>query len=140
MLKKLIICLLLIVLLALVRANEPIFYDPFLWYFTGEYQQEPFPEINGVKLFFSQLLRYTINTIISLSIIYIIFNNKEYVRFATALYIIFFILLIISFYLIYYFSDNTHAFILFYIRRFIAHPLLLLLFIPAFYIQKNSKE
>lgn len=140
MIKRLIICFLLVILLVLIRANEHLFYDPFLWYFYGEYQNHPFPEANNLKLFFSLLLRYTINTIISISILYTLFKNKDYIRFASILYLFFFIILIISFYLIYHFSDNTHAFILFYIRRFLAHPLLLLLFIPAFYIQNNSKQ
>ena len=68
------------------------------------------------------LLRSYDNSIISISIIYIIFRDKEMIRFTTILYFIFFIILIILFYIILKYFGNSHKMILFYVRRFLIQP------------------
>lgn len=127
-------------LLAGIRAFEnQLFYDPFLVYFETNYKELPLPEFNSIQLFFGLLFRYFLNTIISLGIIYVIFKEIELVKFASVLYVVFFLVLIIAFYCVIYFYGNQNNLMLFYIRRFLIQPILLLLFVPGFYYQKINK-
>ncbi|WP_409417337.1 exosortase F system-associated membrane protein [Flavobacterium sp. PS2] len=127
-------------LLAGIRAYEnQLFYDPFLVYFERDYKELPLPQFNSIQLFLGLLFRYFLNTIISLGIIYVIFRETELVKFASVLYVLFFLILIIAFYCIIYFYGNHNNLILFYVRRFLIQPILILLFIPGFYYQKINK-
>ncbi|KIC00874.1 membrane protein [Flavobacterium sp. JRM] len=127
-------------LLVGIRAYEnQLFYDPFLVYFERDYKELPLPEFNSIQLFLGLLFRYFLNTIISLGIIYVIFRETELVKFASVLYVLFFLILVIAFYCIIYFYGNHNNLILFYIRRFLIQPILILLFIPGFYYQKINK-
>lgn len=132
--------ILLVALLGLVRAFESqLFYDPLLEFFKGEYSSLPLPEMNGLYLFFGILFRYAINSILSILIIYVIFNDKEIVVFSSLLYLVFFIVLILVFFGMLYGAASPNYLLLFYLRRFLIQPILLVLFIPAFYYQKLNE-
>ena len=128
-----------VVLLALIRAYEDnLFYDPFLDYFKSDYQNLPIPQTNKIQLFFGLFWRYFLNTIISLAIIYILFKDVDAVKFASVLYFIFFVILIGAFFFIVTNNDEVNKMSLFYVRRFLIQPIFLLLFVPAFYFQKQK--
>jgi len=136
---KILLVTLLVILLALIRAYEDIlFYDPFLNYFKVDYQNLPLPEIESSSLFFGLLFRYFLNAIISLAIIYVLFKDIEGVKFASVLYALFFIILVVAFFFILSCFSEPSKMALFYIRRFLIQPILLLLFLPAFYFQKQN--
>ena len=136
---KIIQLIFLVGILVLVRVFEnELFYDPFLNYFK-EKNTSVYPEIEFFNLFLSLFLRYFINTIISLAILYVIFKDLSLIKFSSILYLLFFVLLMISFYIILNFLDERQKMTLFYIRRFIIQPIFILLFIPAFYFQKKSE-
>ena len=137
---KIIQIIFLIGLLVLVRAFENnLFYDPFLNYFKEE-STSIYPETEPFIFFLSLVLRYFINSIISLVILYVTFKDLNLIRFSSILYVLFFLVLIISFYVTLNFFDESHKMVLFYIRRFIIQPIFILLFIPAFYFQKKSEK
>lgn len=130
----------LLLLLVSIRAFEQtLFYDPFLLYFKQEFYTTPFPSINPIKLFFSLGFRYYLNSIISLLLIYILFKDSKIVKFSIFLYSMLGIFLMVSFFFVLTFFGKESMMTLFYIRRFIIQPILLILFIPAFYYQKISK-
>lgn len=130
----------IILLLVAVRAFEnTVFYDPFIEYFKREFNLLALPEINKIKLFFSLGFRYYINSMLSIVLLYLLFKDNKTIKFSIFLYSVFGILLFVSFFFVLQFFANEHKMILFYIRRFIIHPILLLLFIPAFYYQKKVK-
>lgn len=132
------ICLLLF---AAIRSYEDaLFYDPFLLYFKGDYLNLPFPNYDVSKLFFAMTARYLLNTIVSLAIICILFKDVELTKFAAILYVIFFTILILAFFALLTFSDESNNFILFYVRRFLIQPIFILLFIPAFFYQRQSMQ
>ncbi|MCD0472976.1 exosortase F system-associated protein [Flavobacterium sp. EDS] len=129
-----------VLLLVGVRAFESqLFYDPFLVYFERDYEVLPLPEFDSLRLFFGLLFRYTLNTILSLGIIYVLFEEIEMMKFASILYVVFFLVLIIIFSGVIYFYANHNNLMLFYVRRFLIQPIFMLLFIPGFYYQKLSK-
>lgn len=134
------LAILLIILLILIRAYEDsLFYDPFLDYFKSDYYNLPLPEINNLQLFISLLFRYFLNTSVSLAIIYVLFKDFDAIKFASFLYFVFFVILTIAFFFILLKNGETNKMGLFYIRRFLIQPIFLLLFLPAFYYQKQKK-
>lgn len=129
---------------ALIRNYEDVlFYDPLLDFFKGTFSDKPLPEMVEAKLYLNLFLRYALNTILSLYIIYSLFNNKEFVKLAAFLYVVFFVILMVLFIIAIHFFADRLMFI-FYVRRFIIQPIFLLLFVPGFYFQqyeiKKSKS
>ena len=137
---RILLAMLLVLFLVLIRAFEDVlFYDPFLMYFKADYYNLPLPEIENISLFFGLLFRYFLNTVLSLSIIYVLFKDLEAIKFASILYLVFFIVLVVALFLVLSFFGETNKMALFYIRRFLIQPIFLLLFLPAFYYQKQNK-
>jgi exosortase F-associated protein len=134
------IALFIVLLLALVRAYEDqLFYDPFLSYFKSDFTIRGLPQYESIKLYFNLLLRFIVNTLLSLALIYTLFKSIEMIKVAALLYGLFFLIFIgIFVVLLTYFPDNKIS--IFYVRRFLIQPLLLLLFIPAFYFQVQSEK
>jgi exosortase F-associated protein len=135
---KIIITAIVVLCFATIRAYEnQLFYDPFLVYFDLDFKNLPFPQVNNFALFCGLLLRYVLNTILSLTLIYALFQDLEILKFSTFLYVCFLGILFAMFFLILeYFPDGN--WLLFYVRRFIIQPIFVLLFIPAFYYQQQN--
>ena len=135
---KILLLVLLISLFAVIRLFEnQLFYDPFLFFFKSEFQLLQLPAFDGIRLFCSLFLRYFLNSIVSLAVIYVVFKETELVKFSAVLYLIFFFILTIFFFSIIHFYGNSNNLLLFNVRRFLIQPIFILLFIPAFYYQKN---
>ena len=136
---KIIVAIGLVFCLALVRFfEEALFYDPFLIYFKGDFNQMPLPNFDAFRLILNLLFRYGLNMLISLGLIYVLFKDKMMIQFSFFLYLIAFLVLMISFFLVLHFYGSDNNFLLFYIRRFLIQPIFVLLFIPAFYFQKQN--
>lgn len=130
----------LVALLVLIRAFEDqLFYDPFLDYFKNDFTNMPLPNFNSFQLFLGLLFRYTLNTVVSLGIIYVLFKDVQMVKFALVLYYFFFMILIAAFFYIILFIKGHNNLVLFYVRRFLIQPIFVLLFVPGFYYQKQNK-
>lgn len=135
---KIFFLILLVVLLAMVRIFETrLFYDPFLAFFKSDFNLLPLPEFDSLKLFSSLFFRYLLNTIISILIIYVCFNDKEMLKFSVLLYVVFFIILMLIFYYLVINQTNPNSLAVFYVRRFLIQPIFVLLFVPGFYYQKK---
>ena len=82
-LTKYILLFVLFGLLVLIRAFEnQLFYDPYLTFFQNDYLyiDSPRREIFKVTVFTS--LRYFLNTVISLGILFVIFKDKSIIKFS----------------------------------------------------------
>lgn len=136
---RVVFTLLLVFVLALIRFFESkLFYDPFLSFFKSEFQNKSLPEYNSFKLYLNLSFRYFLNSIISLGIIYVLFQSKPILKLSLWLYLLFFVILIVLLFVeINFFKDYL---LLFYTRRFLIQPLFLILFIPAFYYQKLTEN
>lgn len=127
----------LLILLVLVRVfQEQLFYDPLVSFFRKE--EKIFPPLDTIKLFLGLLLRYSVNTAISIGILYILFKDKSLIKVVALLYAGLFVILSLAFFIVFS-ADEPNLLVLFYIRRFIIQPLFLFLFLPALYYQKNVK-
>ena len=137
---RLALLVLLFLLLAAIRAYEDtLFYDPFLNYFKSNYAILPLPKTNNLQLFFGLSFRYFFNTMLSLAMIYTLYQDSTMIKFASALYLLFFVILVIMFFMVLFYFGEANKMALFYIRRFLIQPIFLLLFVPAFYYQKQNK-
>ena len=138
---RILIIIFLFIMLVLVRAFElEMFYDPFIEYFKNDFLDKPIPVFSGSILLKDLFIRYSMNTIISLAIIYFAFQNINFVTFAVKFYMLAFIVLIITFFIILKGELSNGYLFAFYIRRFIIHPLFVLLLLPAFYYKQLTSR
>lgn len=129
--------LLLVLLLALIREFETqLFYDPFLPFFKNDFTNMPLPSYDPFQLFFGLLFRFGLNSLLSLALLYVFFEDKAMVKFSGVLFVAFFVLLIVALFWLLSFQ-NPNYLLLFYVRRFLIQPIFILLFIPGFYYQKR---
>ena len=126
-------------LLILIRAFEnELFYDPYLTFFKNDYLYIDNPRREVFKLTLFTALRYFLNSLFSLGIIFILFNDRSVVKFSTLIYVVaFFLLLPIFLYFVINPKQEDH-YVFFNIRRFLIQPLLLLLLLPAFYYHNKK--
>ncbi|MBL4605488.1 MAG: exosortase F system-associated protein [Flavobacteriaceae bacterium] len=128
-------------LLFLVRAFETnLFYDPLIVYFQNDYLYKSIPELNSWYLVVDMLFRYTVNSVISLGVIYMIFLNKKYVKFSGFLLMFAFMIMIVVFTSLLRTNFESGYLFPFYIRRFIVHPLFLIILLPAFYYHRKLQK
>jgi exosortase F-associated protein len=137
---KILIAVIVVLCFGIVRAFEKqLFYDPFLVYFAGNFKNTPIPQVDSLKLFSGLLMRYILNTLLSLFLIYGLFKDREMLKFSTFLYVFFLVVLFVLFFIMLnYFPDAN--WLLFYVRRFIIQPIFVILFIPAFYFQLQKEK
>lgn len=138
---KYILIFLLISLLFIIRAFESdLFYDPLIVYFQNDYLYTKMPEVNTWKLVVDILYRYTLNSLITIGIIQLAFDKKRFVKFAGFFLMLAFMILIFVFVFLVRNEFESGYLFPFYVRRFLIHPLFLLLLLPAFYYQKLNKN
>jgi len=127
----------LFVLLALIRLFEDVlFYDPYLVFFKSDFLTLDSPRREIAKLVSFTTLRYVLNSIISIAILFVFFKDKKLVRFSSYIYGIAFVIFI-SLYLYFVYNPKQEDYYIFFnIRRFLIQPLLLLLLLPAFYYHR----
>jgi len=131
---------LLFTVLVAVRFFESNFYDPLIDYFKYEYLHHELPKLEEGRFYLHLLLRYLINTIVSIIILWVAFRKKSILIFCLYFYSIAFIILFIAFWYILKTNFENHYLIGFYIRRFLIQPLFIMILLPAFYYQKLGKN
>ena len=129
-------------LLVLIRAFEDtLFYDPLLHFFEMDYKSMPLPEMDTFALQTGIALRFLLNTIISLAILWLVFQDRGIIKLSLILYSFLFAVLFMAFSFIIFTSEESSGhFVLFYVRRFLIQPLFLLILLPAFYFQKYKSR
>ena len=131
----------LILMLVLIRQFEDVlFYDPYLVFFQNDYLYIDSPRQETFKLVCFTTLRYLLNSLISLGILYLVFLDKSIVKFSTLVYAFAYAILIMVFL---YFVINPRQedyYLFFNIRRFLIQPILLLLLLPAFYYNRLKRK
>lgn len=138
---RILIILLLFLALVLVRAFEQtLFYDPFIIYFQDDFLHAPIPKFSGSKLLISMTFRYVLNAIISLAAIHVAFQNRNFTTFSVKFYALAYLILTVTFFIILK-GELSHGYLFaFYIRRFLIHPLFVLLLLPAFYYKQLTSN
>jgi exosortase F-associated protein len=135
------VILILFGLLVLIRMFEnDLFYDPYLTFFQNDYLYIDSPRREVLKLTAYTTLRYWLNSIISITILFMVFKDKSILKFSAVLYGFSFIILLII-YLYFITNPNQESYYMFFnVRRFLIQPILLILLLPAFYYYKLKKQ
>ncbi len=137
---RILIILVLFFMLILVRAFAPrLFYDPFIQYFKNDYLYRAIPVFVTSKLFLNILLRYLLNFAFSLLILYVAFQKRSVIQFSIKFYAITFVVFMLAFYILLQTGFQKGYLLAFYIRRFLIHPLFVLILLPAFYYQEKEE-
>lgn len=127
----------LFLMLVLIRVFEDeLFYDPYLTFFKNDYLHIDSPRREVFKLTLYTTLRYVLNSIISLGIIYILFKDTSIIKFSTSVYGIAYVILIALFLYFVIHPRQEDYYLFFNFRRFLIQPIILLLLLPAFYYYK----
>jgi exosortase F-associated protein len=127
----------LFTLLIFIRVFEDVlFYDPYLTFFQNDYLYMDSPRREVLKVTLFTTLRYMLNSIISLGILYVVFKDKNIIKFSTFIYVVAFIILM-AIYLYFVVNPKQEDYYLFFnVRRFIIQPIILMVLLPAFYYNK----
>jgi len=129
--------MLLFLMLILIRAVvQPYFYDPLLDYFKHDYLNASIPELNFGAYFLNIFYRYSLNTVISLVIIYLVFYDIKALYFSIKFYVLVFVVLSLMLFILLKFNDTQNYLLTFYVRRFLIQPLFVFILLPAFYYQR----
>ena len=130
----------LFLLLVLIRYFEDqLFYDPYLLFFKNDYLYMDYPRREVFKLTAFTSLRYVLNSLISIGILYAFFKDKGVLKFSALLYGISYIVLLLIF-LFFVINPRQEDYYLFFnLRRFLIQPIILLVLLPAFYYYKLKR-
>lgn len=138
---KIALALILFLLLFVVRSvASKLFYDPLIVYFKNDYLYKNIQNIDVWRLLINMLYRYVLNSAISLGLIWVLFQRKDYLKFSSFFLLIAFVILIVVFAFLIKDDFKTGYLLPFYIRRFIIHPIFLLILLPAFYYQNLNNK
>ena len=127
-------------LLVLIRVFEnDLFYDPYLLFFQNDYLYIDSPRREAFKLSMFTSLRYAMNSIISLAILFVVFKDRSILKFSAWIYFFSYVALLLMY--LYFVSDpkREEYYLFFNVRRFLIQPIILLLLLPAFYYYKLKR-
>lgn len=95
---KYILLVILFGLLILIRVFEgQLFYDPYLVFFQNDYLYIDSPRREIFKVTAFTTLRYVLNTVTSLGVLYVIFKDKNIIKFSSYVYVLTYIILLFIF-------------------------------------------
>lgn len=130
----------LFLMLVCIRFFEDVlFYDPYLQFFENDYLYIDSPRRETAKLVAFTTLRYVLNSLISLGILYAVFRSKSIIKFSVLVYSVSYFILLIAFL---YFVINPRQedyYLFFNMRRFLIQPIILLILLPAFYYNRLKR-
>lgn len=90
------------------------------------------------RFIFNRSIRFLLNDNLTLLLIYALFYERKYVKFGLAVELFGFLFLLIPYFILRYEFAINYMYISF-IHRLIINPTLMLLLIPAIYIQQSKK-
>jgi exosortase F-associated protein len=135
-----IVLIILFLLLVSIRAFEDVlFYDPYLTFFKNDYLYIDSPRREVAKLVFNTTLRFVLNSLISLGILYVVFKDKSMIKFSALIFVLAYVLLLIPFLYFVINPKQEDYYLFFNIRRFLIQPIIIMVLLPAFYYQKLKR-
>ncbi len=129
-----------ILMLVSVRLMEKEWFpEPLIDFFgSSRYLTDALPELR-FQDFFNHVLRYTVNSLLSILILYLLFNDRTLIRLLTKIYLIAGIALLFLFTGAVLLYEPGNYRLLFYIRRLLIQPVFLFFLIPVIFYVKSQK-
>ncbi len=99
-----------------------------------------FKEVDKLEYTVNKVFRYLLNDLCAIAIIYGLFGERKYVRFA--FYVMTFgLVFILPIYLLLFFAQpEGYSSMISHLHRLVLNPVLMMLLIPAFYYQKFQSK
>ncbi len=130
-----------IVLMVCVRIFEvELFHDPLYYYFHSNFQLYDLPNLSNWKIVAGTSLRYLFNMVLSLWIIWFLYKKKSFIDAALWVYLFAYVVLMITFLFLLEANSDFMKMALFYVRRFLTQPILLLVLVAGFYFLKAKES
>lgn len=135
------IVFILLLLLIAVRFFEYIFFNDYLLdFFNYSYLTDALPDISFWQVYPVIALRYWVNSLLSVLILWLLFPQQNIMRFLFILYAFAFIILSLLFMYEWFHYQPGEYLLLFYVRRLLIHPVLLFILIPALLFHHLEKK
>lgn len=115
-----------------------LFQDELNDYFHSDFQNIPIPQLSIIESVASTSLRFLMNTVLSLWILWFLYKRETYVKASLWVYLFAYIILISSFVVLIQLDAQWVKMALFYVRRFLIHPLLLFILVAGCYFLKTK--
>jgi len=115
-----------------------LFQDELNDYFHSDFQNIPIPDISLLENIASTSLRFLINTVLSLWILWFLYKREDYLKASLWVYLFSFLILITAFTVLNHLDGQWVKMALFYVRRFLIHPLLLFILVAGCYFLKTK--
>lgn len=130
----------LVFLLVAVRFYEStLFLEPLTSYFHGDYQSQVIPSAQAHVILPVTALRFLVNSIISLAILWFLYKKVAFIKAALWVYLFAFLLLFSIMSCCLFLDGAGIKMVLFYTRRFLIHPVLLFILIAGFYYLRHKE-
>jgi len=91
------------------------------------------------RFIFNRSLRFVLNDVLAILLIYAIFYERKYVLFAIAVQVFGFFFVLIPYFILKFNFPGYNGPLISFLHRLVLNPTLILLLIPAFYYQKKFK-
>ncbi|MBS1588060.1 MAG: exosortase F system-associated protein [Bacteroidetes bacterium] len=127
-------------LVAIRKFETVLFYDPFLKYFHGPLDRVHFPAYKMVPVLLHIVFRYTLNSLLSIGILQLVFVKQKLIHFSVIVYAVFLFLLLPSYAFLVHHHFEVGGNLGFYVRRLLIQPVLLMVLLPALYVYQNKAE
>lgn len=117
--------------------------DIYSWIFEfkpsqyGHYTSDFGSVTNRPAFVMNKIFRYLLNDGFSLAVIYGLFGEKKYVKFAVYVLIFGLFVLLPIYLLIFLYQPEGFTSMLSHLHRIVFNPVLMMMLIPAFYYQRN---
>jgi exosortase F-associated protein len=91
------------------------------------------------RFVFNRTVRFVVNDLLVLLLIYALFREKKYILFALLVQAAGLIFVLLPYFFIKYHFPHYNGPLVSFLHRLVFNPLLMLLLIPAFYLQQSAK-
>ncbi|NQX85006.1 MAG: exosortase F system-associated protein [Flavobacteriaceae bacterium] len=137
--RSVVLIVLLLILISIRFFEDVLFYDPYLKFFENDYLYLDSPRRETLKLVLFTSLRYALNSLVSLGLLYTVFRSVSIIKFSLLVYS-FSYLILISVFLYFVINPRQEDYYLFFnMRRFLIQPIILLVLFPAFYYNRLNR-
>ena len=93
---------------------------------------------NTARFIVNRTIRFVLNDALTIGLIYALFQERKYVLFALAVQAVELVFLLVPYFIIKVHYPAYNGPLISFLHRLVLNPLLLLLLIPAFYLQRKS--
>ncbi len=95
-------------------------------------------EGNTWKFLVNRSIRFVVNDILAIGLIYALFAERKYVLFAVAVQVFGMVFVLLPYFILKYHYPAYNGPLISFLHRLVLNPTLILLLIPAFYYQRDQ--